>query len=109
MCLALAGDGIRPAMYFGEASGGIIRRGLEIGLPVEDGREKHAAFVRSHQPFFDFFTVAQAFLTRLPAAMIDLIARVVSRDLIRPRMFDAYWGLTRSWDDGCRGLHCIWR
>lgn len=99
MCIALTGEGIRPAMYFGEACGRIIRRGLDDGLPVKRSLEDYSAFVRTRRIFFDVFTTVQETLTRLPLRAVDWIARAMSRNWLRSWMFDEYWGLTRSWGE----------
>ncbi len=99
MCLALTGEGIRPAMFFGEACGRIIRRGLDDGLTVKRSLEDYSTFVRPRRIFFDFFTTVQETLTRLPLRAVDWIARAVSRKWLRSWMFDEYWGLTKSWGE----------
>jgi flavin-dependent dehydrogenase len=99
MCLGLTGEGIRPAMYFGEACGRIIRRGLDHGQDRAVCLGEYSKFVRSHRVFFAVFTKAQQILTRLPPWAIGLLANFVSVGWILRRVFDRYWGLTRAWDD----------
>jgi hypothetical protein len=100
MCIALTGEGIRPAMFFGEACGRIIRRGLEDGLTVEMCLREYSDFVRSHRKFFNVFTAAQVILTRLPVQVIEWIAGTLSQERWRPWLFETYWGLTDPWEIG---------
>lgn len=98
MCIGLTGEGIRPAMYFGEACGRTIRRILSGKTSLETSLAEYAKFVESHAFFFRFFSGAQALLTRVPARWIDGIASVVSMDRLCPWVLDKYWGLTRTWE-----------
>ncbi len=99
MCIALTGEGFRPAMYFGEACGHIIRRVLAGELRFNDGLAEYRAFVESKRLFFDIFTAAQSVLTRLPRTYVDWIAYGIHLDRVRRLVFDKYWELTREWSE----------
>lgn len=99
MCLGLTGEGIRPAMFFGEACGQTIWRILTGQSTLKAGLGEYAAFANARKPIFQFFSGAQAILTRVPARWIDGIARVIREDPLRPWVLDQYWGLTRAWSD----------
>ncbi|MFQ5814037.1 MAG: NAD(P)/FAD-dependent oxidoreductase [Anaerolineae bacterium] len=98
MCLGLTGEGIRPALFFGEACGRIVRRVLGGQLTLEAGLAEYATFVRARQHFFQILSTAQAILIRLPPPWIDRIALLVHHDRVRPWVLDVYWSLTREWD-----------
>ncbi len=98
MCLALTGEGIRPALFFGEACGRIVRRVLRGELTPEAGLREYAAFVAERRVLFRFFTWLQTILPRLPASWIDAITLLVRHDRLRPWVLDKYWGLTRAWE-----------
>lgn len=85
-------------MYFGEACGRIIRRVLEGELTLECGLSEYGAFVEKKRAFFEFFSRMQAFLTHLPLAWVDWIARVIEQERIRTWVFNQYWGLTKEWE-----------
>lgn len=104
MCIGLTCEGIRPAMFFGEACGRILCRVLADDLTLDDGLANYTAFVDARRRFFQVFSALQALLTRLPTPWIDGIALVVQHDRFRPWVLDKYWGLTRSWDQGGASL-----
>jgi len=98
MCIGLTCEGIRPAMFFGEACGQILRRVLDNKLTLEEGLAGYAAFVKARQRFFRLFSALQVMLNRLPVPWIDGVALVVQHDRFCPWVLDKYWGLTRAWD-----------
>jgi len=97
MCIGLTGEGIRPALYFGEVCGKIISEVLEGDWTLKEGLAQYAAIVRKHKAFFDVFSVAQEVLTRLPPAWIDRLAHIVVRERIQQWLFQRYWELTDTW------------
>lgn len=106
MCIGLTGEGIRPALFFGEACGRIVRRVLEGELTLEAGLAEYAAFVEARRRLFQVFSAAQAILTRLPPAWIDAVALLIHDDRVRPWVLGKYWGLTREWDSvSAKGLY----
>lgn len=97
MCLGLTGEGIRPALYFGEACGRIIRRVLEEGLPFEDALLDYRNFVEYYRRVFEALTGAQNFLTRLPVSFIGGMARLLSRGPLSHWLLRTYWRWTARW------------
>lgn len=97
MCIGLTGEGIRPALFFGEACGKIMRRFLEGEITLEDGLSEYAAFVNARRPFFRLFSALQEFLTRLPVKWIDNIAVLIRRERVLLWVLDQYWSLTDVW------------
>ena len=98
MCIALTGEGIRPALFFGEACGRIVRRVIEGELTPAAGLAAYAAFVEKRRRFFKVFSAAQLALPRLPTLWIDQLIRLLHHDRVRPWLLDKYWGLTREWN-----------
>lgn len=98
MCIGLTGEGIRPALFFGEICGRIVQRVLAGELTLEAGLAEYAAFVEARRIFFRIFSAAQAILTRLPPSWIDAILLGVSHDRVLPWVLDQYWRLTHAWD-----------
>ncbi len=99
MCVGLTGEGIRPALFFGEACGQILGKVLHGELSHSEGLERYAAFVESRRRFFDFFSSAQFVLSRLPPVCIDILAAITRREPIRPWIMNRYWSLTNSWNE----------
>lgn len=98
MCLGLTGEGIRPALYFGEACGRIIRRVLEAELPLEEALREYRLFVEHYRRVFQVLTGAQKFLTRLPESFIGAIASTLSCGPLSNWMLRTYWRWTARWD-----------
>lgn len=98
MCIALTDEGIRPALFFGEACGRIVRRVIDGELTLAAGLAEYAAFVKRRRRFFKIYSAAQFALTRLPPPWIDQLARLIHHDRVWSWILDKYWGLTREWD-----------
>ncbi len=98
MCLGLTGEGIRPALFFGETCGQTVRRILEGELSLEDGLAEYTQFVKTRAHFFHTFSTAQAILSRLPGWGIAFLASFLTRDPWRSWLFRMYWNLTREWE-----------
>jgi flavin-dependent dehydrogenase len=98
MCIGLTGEGIRPALFFGEACGCIVQRVLAGDLSLEEGLDRYAAFVERRRTFFRVFSAAQKFLTSLPSPWIDTVAQVATHPRVRPWVLENYWALTCKWD-----------
>ena len=98
MCIGLTGEGIRPALFFGEACGRIIGRVLKGESTLKGGLVKYSACVATRRRFFRFFSGVQAILSRVPTSWIDGLALLARQDQSRSLLFDQYWRLTRGWD-----------
>ncbi len=98
MCLGLTGEGIRPALYFGEACGRILRRALDEARPLEAALEEYRLFVAHYRRVFRAFTGAQKFLTRLPDALIAAMAGTLSRGPFSLWLLRNYWRWTARWN-----------
>ena len=99
MCLGLTGEGIRPALFFGEACGKIVRRVLEGELTLDAGLAEYRAFVKARHGFFKLFSSLQLMLNKMPALWIDSLASAIHQDNLRTWVLEKYWGLTREWDE----------
>ncbi len=69
-CFPLTGEGIRPALYFGQALGQIIQRVLEGELSVAQAQARYRGFVRLHWPSYALLWVLQKVLPPLPNALL---------------------------------------
>lgn len=97
MCIGLTGEGIRPALFFGEACGQIICRFLEGTITLGEGLSEYAVFVNSNRVFFRIFSTLQGLLTSLPVKWIDGIAVFIRNDYVLRWILDQYWSLTKAW------------
>ena len=97
MCIGLTGEGIRPALFFGEVCGNILRRVLEHELTLVEGLAEYESFVETRRIFFGIFTSAQWILTRLPARWIDWVAAIVLQNRMQDWLLESYWSLTKEW------------
>jgi len=97
MCLGLTGEGIRPALFFGEACGQTVRRILDGEVSLEDGLAEYTRFVQARSHFFHTFSTAQAILSRIPGWGIAGLAFLLVREPWRSWLFRTYWNLTREW------------
>ncbi len=68
-CLPLTGEGIRPAIYFGQACGSIIQRILDGEMGLEEGLRFYRSFVLRHQRIYRALGWAQRLVVRLPPAI----------------------------------------
>ncbi|OGO15907.1 MAG: hypothetical protein A2Z14_15045 [Chloroflexi bacterium RBG_16_48_8] len=97
MCIGLTGEGIRPALFFGEVCGNILRRIIENEISLEQGLAEYRAFVEMKRFFFDICKSAQGILTRIPPKWIDGVAYAIQKERVWNWLHDKYWGLTQEW------------
>ncbi len=88
-CLPLTGEGIRPAIYFGQACGSIVQEILDGGISLEDGLKRYREFVVQHQRIYRALRLAQWLVVNLPPQLARLLLLLACREsflsYIRPR------------------------
>lgn len=88
-CLPLTGEGIRPAIYFGQACGSIIQQVLDGRISVKEGLQAYENFVRTHRWLYRVLRLAQELLVKLPPAagrgLLLLACKDLSLSYILPR------------------------
>lgn len=88
-CLPLTGEGIRPAIYFGQACGSIIQEILDGGITLGDGLKNYREFVIKHQRIYRLLRLAQGLVVRVPPQLARFLLLLVCREsvlsYIRPR------------------------
>ncbi len=99
MCLGLTGEGIRPALFFGEACGRILRRSLERDDDLAAAAQAYRAFVQRYERLFRVFALAQETLHRMPYAAISLLAAFLGRPILRRWLLMTYWRWTHTWNE----------
>ncbi|MHB1294095.1 MAG: NAD(P)/FAD-dependent oxidoreductase [Anaerolineae bacterium] len=97
MCLGLTGEGIRPALFFGEICGRVLRRVLEGSLSLQEGQAAYVAEVQAKRRLLDVFAALQEFTVRMPERVVDAISLLIAREPMRRWIYERYWNLTRAW------------
>ena len=90
-CLPLTGEGIRPALYFGQQCGRLIQQVLDGEVTQEQALKAYADLVDRFRPTYRVLKLLESTLSRLPPAGIQPI-------------FEA---LSTSWL--CRGILLLYR
>jgi len=96
-CIALTGEGVRPALYFGEACGRVLEHVLAGATDLKAALAQYAAIVAGKERFYRFFTRMQWVLTRVPVPLVEALSVYTAADGQRPRVLERYWSLTREW------------
>lgn len=72
-CLALLGEGIRPAIYFGCAAGRCAARVLDGSSDPAEGLAAYRRFAAAHDAGFALFKMLQRALPHLPTILIESV------------------------------------
>ncbi|MFQ6000477.1 MAG: NAD(P)/FAD-dependent oxidoreductase [Anaerolineae bacterium] len=89
-CLALTGEGIRPALYFGRVCGRLVRRVLDGELSREEGQAEYWRFVERHRHYFAVMSWLQRVLPPLPNSIIAALGEIVRLQPVLHRVMDYY-------------------
>jgi menaquinone-9 beta-reductase len=88
-CLPLIGEGIRPAIYFGQACGRVIQDVLDGRLSRQEGLYAYRSFVAKHRKLYQGLRLGQRLAANLPPPwgrfLLLLGCRGVFLSYIRPR------------------------
>jgi flavin-dependent dehydrogenase len=89
-CLALLGEGIRPAIYFGIAAGRYAARVLGGALAPDEGLIAYRRFAAAHDAGFRLFRLLQRVLPALPPAVVRPWLRLMTGEPQRSIALDRY-------------------
>lgn len=89
-CLPLTAEGIRPAIFFGQACGRIAQRVLDGALTLEQGLEDYRRRVARYRRAYRQLRLGQWALTHAPGASLGAIAAFLARPDIKPRWWPRY-------------------
>ena len=89
-CLALLGEGIRPAIYFGTAAGRYVARVLNGTLAPDEGVLAYRRFAATHDAGFRLFRLLQRVLPALPPTILAPWLRCVNGEPLRSIALDHY-------------------
>jgi menaquinone-9 beta-reductase len=73
----LTGEGIRSALYFGGALGGLLHRACAGELTAGEAKRAYADLTYVHRWGFNFYSVSQAVVANLPNLGVELLAEVL--------------------------------
>ncbi len=91
-CLPLTGEGIRPAIYFGQACGSIIHEILDGRIGLQEGIEAYRGFVMKHQRLYQVLRIAQRLVVKLPPAVARSLVLLVCKELPLSYILPRYMG-----------------
>lgn len=91
-CLPVTGEGIRPAVFFGQKLGEIITLILEGKITREQGIKKYRDFVFANRRKFKYETLfwAQKLLTNIPQIFVSLAAGAFTKDRVNEVVLNKY-------------------
>lgn len=77
-CLPVSGEGIRPALVFGQLAGRLAERVRTGELTLEDALARYRAYVMSRRKGYEALDRLQSALDRMPDIAFALLARAVA-------------------------------
>ena len=89
-CLPFTGEGIRPALYFGQACGDIVQAVVDGRLSLEQGLLRYCEFVGRHRWMYRVMALSQLALLRLPVALSSRLIGLICREPMRRRLLGGY-------------------
>jgi flavin-dependent dehydrogenase len=89
-CLPFTGEGIRPALYFGQACGDIVQAVVDRRLSLREGLLRYREFVSRHRWMYRIMTLAQLALVRLPVPLSSRLIGLICREPLRGRILPGY-------------------
>ncbi len=89
-CLPLTAEGIRPALFFGLACGGIIQRVLEGALTLEEGLEAYRRGVERYRWAYRLLRAAQSVVMSAPGGWLGPMATLAVHRRLMARWWPRY-------------------
>jgi flavin-dependent dehydrogenase len=90
-CLPVSGEGIRPALVFGQLAGRLAER-VRLGeLTLDQALSRYRAYVLSRRHGYRFLDRLQSVLNWLPDPLFALFARTIASGRVLPWAVDRYW------------------
>lgn len=90
-CLPLTGEGIRPALVWGQEAGRWARRVFEGSVELDDALGAYGAAVASHRSEYAILERLQAGFLRMPVRLIAPATRAFARGPLARVAQRAYW------------------
>lgn len=89
-CLALTGEGIRPALFFGTRLGRLLRMALDGEITPEEARREYRQLVLRRKGGYDLLTRMQLLLPRAPLVAVQGAFALVALPPVLRRVLDRY-------------------
>lgn len=89
-CLPFTGEGIRPALYFGQACGNIVQAVVDGRLSLREGLMRYHQFVARHRWMYRIMSLSQLALLRLPVGISSRLIGLICREPLRGRILPGY-------------------
>ncbi|MBM3633822.1 MAG: hypothetical protein FJW99_00770 [Actinobacteria bacterium] len=93
MCLPVSGEGIRPALVFGQVAGRLAERVRTGDLRLDEALRAYRGVVESRAKGYRILERLQSVLNKLPDPLFAQFARVVGSDRVLPWAVQAYWNV----------------
>lgn len=90
-CLPLTGEGIRPALVFGQAAGRLARRVLDGRSALPEALSAYRRMVLSRRPHYALLGALQRALLRVPRRGPSVFARLFGDGILSGPAQRAYW------------------
>jgi len=90
-CLPVTGEGIRPALVFGQVAGRLAERVRTGELALPEALSRYRAHVRSRSRAYRVLERLQPVLGRLPDPAFEVFGRWVASDRVESWARRAYW------------------
>lgn len=92
-CLPLTGEGIRPALVFGQLAGRLIRRVLAGELSMQSALDSYRRAVRRVRPAYSALSLCQVALGRAPRRAVPPLAWLFGAGPLSWPAQTAYWAV----------------
>jgi len=89
-CLPLTAEGIRPAIYFGDACGALVQRVLDGALRLDQALARYQALVESYRWAYRVLGTAQWITVHAPTHWFAALAALATRRPFLPRWWPRY-------------------
>lgn len=103
-CLPLTGEGIRPAVYFGQACGSIIQDILDGRMSRQDGLQAYRSFVAKHRKVYQGLRLTQWLAANLPPPLGRFLLLLACREIFLSYIRPGYMSFASA-----RSLRPLWR
>ncbi len=90
-CLPVTGEGIRPALVYGQIAGRLAELARRGDLTLPEALSRYRAVVRSHSRGYRILDRLQVVLGRLPDPMFEGFGRYVASERFQPWARRVYW------------------
>jgi flavin-dependent dehydrogenase len=92
LCLPVTGEGIRPALVFGQIAGRLVRQVLAGEIELEQALSAYRRQVARRATYYGFLRLIQGALLRVPTPMAPFFIRAIAAAFQAAPGQATYWG-----------------